>query len=155
MKRYHLERTQTLRRNLEEVFPFFSDPTNLEAITPPYLRFRVLGMTTERIEEGTEIDYALRLRGVPIQWTSRITSWNPPHGFVDEQIRGPYKLWHHEHRFREVGGVTVASDLVTYAVLGGAWVNRFLVRPDLERIFDFRRQALAEILVAEPARRIS
>jgi ligand-binding SRPBCC domain-containing protein len=150
MRRFHLHRTQRLRRPLDEVFPFFADPRNLEAITPPFLRFRVLGASTDEIEEGTEIDYALRLRGVPIRWRSRIVEWDPPHGFVDEQVQGPYKLWHHRHGFRQVGDLTVATDDVTYAVVGGSWVDRFLVRPDLERIFDYRRQQLARLLV-EPS----
>lgn len=146
MRRYSLRRQLTLKRPLDEVFPFFSDPTNLEALTPSFLKFRVLGMSTAEIQEGTEIDYSLRLRGIPVRWRSRITDWNPPFGFTDQQIQGPYRLWHHEHRFEAKGDMTVASDDITYAVLGGPLVNRFLVRPDLDRIFDYRTQRMAELL---------
>jgi len=146
MKRSTLQRQLTLKRPLDEVFPFFADPHNLEALTPDFLKFRVLGMNTDVIQEGSEIDYALRLRGLPIRWRSRITDWNPPFGFTDEQIRGPYRLWHHEHRFEAHGERTIASDHITYAVIGGSLVDRFLVRPDLERIFDYRTQRMAELL---------
>tara|TARA_R110002072_G_scaffold10569_34_gene49266 strand:+ start:223 stop:690 length:468 start_codon:yes stop_codon:yes gene_type:complete len=146
MKRSILQRQLTLKRPLDEVFPFFADPRNLEALTPDFLKFRVLGMTTPEIEEGTEIDYSLRLRGLPIRWRSRITDWNPPFGFTDVQVQGPYRLWHHEHKFEARGGLTIASDHITYAVLGGSLVDRFLVRPDLERIFDHRTQRMAELL---------
>ena len=95
---------------------------------------------------GTTIDYRLRLRGVPIRWRSEITRWDPPHGFVDEQRRGPYRKWIHEHRFRAEDGGTRVEDQVTYAVPGSALADRWFVRPELERIFDYRRRAISELL---------
>ena len=89
-----------LRRPLEEVFPFFADARNLERITPPWLRFHVLTSGAIEMREGLAIDYRLRLRGIPIRWTGRISAWEPPHRFLDEQDRDPYVTWHHEHRFR-------------------------------------------------------
>ena len=98
------------------------------------------------IEEGTEIDYALRLHGVPIRWRSRIIDWDPPYSFTDTQIRGPYSKWHHQHHFEESGKITTATDHVEYAMIGGTLVNKFFVRPDLERIFDYRTAELARRL---------
>jgi ligand-binding SRPBCC domain-containing protein len=94
---------------------------------------------------GQRIDYRLRVRGVPIRWQSEITAWEPPHRFVDEQRRGPYRAWIHEHTFEAQDGGTLARDLVQYAVLGGALVNRLFVARDVERIFAFRSEMLREI----------
>jgi ligand-binding SRPBCC domain-containing protein len=146
MRHSHFHRELRLHSTPEELFPFFADPGNLEAITPPSLHFRILSCSTESIQEGTEIDYALRIRGVPVRWRSLITAWDPPYGFDDLQLRGPYRHWHHEHRFREVDGVTLATDHVSYAMFGGSLVDRWLVRPDLERIFDYRTEQLIRLL---------
>ncbi len=94
---------------------------------------------------GTLIDYKLRLRGIPVRWQTEITAWEPPVRFVDEQKRGPYQQWIHEHRFEEKDGGTLCHDHVRYAVLGGAIVNKFLVRRDVETIFEFRRKKLLEL----------
>ena len=134
-----------LRRPLAEVFSFFADARNLGRITPPWLRFHVLTPDPIVMCEGVTIDYRLRLRGIPIRWTSRIAAWEPPHHFVDEQERGPYVTWHHEHRFREEDGMTVAEDAVTYTVPGGRLVNRLLVAPDLRRVFEYRCDRLRVI----------
>lgn len=144
-KTHRLHVSIRLRRPLSEVFPFFADARNLERITPPWLRFHVLTPGDIEMREGLTIDYRLRLRGIPIRWTSRISAWEPPGRFVDEQERGPYLAWHHEHRFREVDGMTVAEDDVAYAVPGGRLVNRFLVAPDLRRVFAYRSTRLREI----------
>ena len=137
-----------LPRPRHEVFPFFSDAANLERITPPWLRFRVLTPTPVLMSEGALIDYRLRLRGVPLRWRTRIAVWDPPRRFVDEQLRGPYRLWVHEHTFLERDGGTLCGDLVRYAVAGGALVDALLVRRDIARIFAFRALALREIFAA-------
>ncbi len=145
MREFLIERTQRIEHPLEEVFDFFGDPANLERLTPPWLNFRVLGCSTETIEEGSLIDYQLRLHGIRIRWRSLISSWEPAQRFVDEQVRGPYRSWHHTHTFDEVAGGVLVCDRVRYGVWGGALVNRLLVRRDLEKIFDYRMRALAEI----------
>jgi ligand-binding SRPBCC domain-containing protein len=151
MKTFHLRREQHLERPLEELFPFFSDPGNLALITPPSLGFQVLSATTDTVQEGTEIDYSLRVRGLPVRWRSRIVQWDPPYGFTDIQLRGPYRLWHHQHHFEERDGITISKDHVEYAMIGGALIDKLLVRPDLERIFDYRSEQLARLFGEVPA----
>lgn len=130
---------------MEEVFAFFSDARNLEVLTPPWLRFRILTPEPIELSTGTLLDYELKLHGFPVRWQSEITAWEPPRRFVDEQRRGPYRLWIHEHRFEPRDSGTLAQDRVRYSVFGGALVNRFLVEPDLRRIFAFRQQKLLEL----------
>ena len=145
MRTFELASEVLLPRPLAEVFPFFADARNLERLTPPWLRFRVLTPGRIEMRRSATIDYRLRLRGVPIRWRSEITAWEPPFRFVDEQRRGPYRLWIHEHRFEERAGRTLASDHVRYAVPGGRLVDRLLVRPDLDRIFKYRRDVLGAV----------
>lgn len=132
-------------RRPAEVFNFFADAGNLEALTPPWVHFQILTEGSIRMEVGAEIEYRLRLRGVPVRWLSRITAWRPNTKFVDEQINGPYRRWIHEHKFEELNGGTLAIDQVSYSVLGGGLVNRFLVAPDLRRIFEYRSIELIRI----------
>jgi len=145
MREFRIERTQRIERPIEEVFGFFADPANLGRLTPPWLDFRVLDCSTEQIEEGSLIEYQLRLHGIPIGWCSLISAWEPTQRFVDEQVRGPYRRWHHTHTFDEIEGGVQVSDHVRYAVWGGALMNRLFVQRDLERIFDYRTQALREV----------
>jgi ligand-binding SRPBCC domain-containing protein len=125
-----------------ELFPFFGDAANLNAITPPWLNFRILTPLPMAMGEGTLIDYRLRVRGMPLRWRTRIRAWQPPYRFVDEQLRGPYRQWIHEHTFELVNGGTLARDLVRYAVPFDALLHRWFVRPDIEKIFAFRAAAL-------------
>lgn len=141
---FRLVAAQFLPRPREELFEFFGDAFQLEAITPPWLRFAVLTPKPIVIAAGTLIDYRLKLHGLPIRWRSVISAWEPPIRFVDEQVRGPYRRWHHEHHFEPVPGGTLCRDIVDYAVSGGSLVDAWLVRPDLRRIFLYRRRALAE-----------
>jgi ligand-binding SRPBCC domain-containing protein len=146
-----LQAEQRLPGAPAEVFPFFADAGNLERITPPWLRFRIVTPQPIEMRPGALIDYRLRLRGVPIRWRTEITVWEPPDRFVDEQVRGPYRWWSHEHRFVEADdGGTLATDAVDYGLRGGALVNRLLVQRELERIFAFRAATLAR-LFAGPA----
>lgn len=137
-----LVRKTWLPRAPEAVFSFFSDAWNLERITPPWLHFSILTRPPLQMAEGVEIVYTLRLRGLPFRWKTLITAWQPPWRFVDEQKNGPYRFWRHEHLFEERGGGTDMTDRITYDVPGGRWVDRWLVRPELERIFDFRASRL-------------
>lgn len=122
-----------------EVFPFFADARNLDAITPPFLRFRVLTPGPIQMRAGTRIDYSLRVHRFRIRWTSEITVWDPPTRFVDVQIRGPYRHWHHIHRFEDLGSSTRVIDEVEYACPGGRLVHELFVKRDLVRIFEYRR----------------
>jgi ligand-binding SRPBCC domain-containing protein len=136
---------QLLARRLAEVFPFFAEARNLERITPPWLRFEVLTPGPIAMRAGALIDYRLRWRGLPLRWRTEIEVWEPPHRFVDRQLRGPYLLWRHEHRFVEQEGRTLAVDRVDYAAPGGRPVHRLIVDRDVRRIFAHRRKALAAI----------
>ncbi|HSM12902.1 MAG TPA: SRPBCC family protein [Thermoanaerobaculia bacterium] len=131
-----------------EVFEFFSDAGNLERITPPWVHFRVLTPQPIEMRPGALIDYRLRLRGLPLGWRTLISEWEPPVRFVDLQLRGPYRLWHHTHAFEERDGGTLCADRVLYAVPFDRLVHERLVRPDVERIFAHRRQALAALFGA-------
>jgi ligand-binding SRPBCC domain-containing protein len=145
-----LEATQFLPYPREVVFQFFADAFQLEMITPPWLRFVVLTPAPITMRLGLRIDYRLRLHGVPVRWQSAISAWEPPTRFVDEQIRGPYRRWHHEHRFEGVDGGTLCRDIVDYQVPGGPIVDRLFVRRDLRRIFRFRQRKLAALFVPIP-----
>ncbi len=149
MRIHVLEREQRLPAPPEAVFGFFADARNLEAITPPLLRFRVITPDPIVMRVGTLIQYRLRLRGVPVNWLTTIQEWDPPHRFVDVQLRGPYALWHHTHDLRpdptHPGG-TVMRDTVRYAIGFGPFgelAHRLLVKRDLDAIFDFRHAAVA------------
>jgi ligand-binding SRPBCC domain-containing protein len=145
---YVLERSLTIDRPVDEVFAFFAEARNLEAITPPWLGFRVLtGSVT--MQPGALIDYRLRLHGLPLWWRTRIAVWEPPRRFVDVQVRGPYSLWEHTHSFEPFGGGVEIRDRVRYALpLGalGRLANALVVRRDLDRIFDFRAAAVTGLL---------
>ena len=145
MGTFLLESSQWLPRQPEEIFPFYADAFNLEALTPPMLRFRVATPPPIVMQAGVEIDYRLRLRGWPMTWRSRITAWEPPHRFVDEQIKGPYNRWVHEHTFTRQDGGTLVRDVVEYGMPGGWLMDRLLVRRDLRRIFAYRQERLAEL----------
>ena len=129
----------------QKLFPFFADAANLDAITPPWLRFRIVTPPPIQMREGALIDYRLRVRGVPLRWRTRISAWQPPHRFVDEQIRGPYRQWIHEHTFEPRDGGTLARDAVRYAVFGGRLINALFVQRDVERIFRFRQEKLSQL----------
>lgn len=155
-REYELRRVQLLPTSLERTFAFFADAGNLEAITPPFLRFRITSPLPIEMRAGALIEYRLRLFGVPFGWRTEIESFNPPRGFVDRQIRGPYALWHHTHTFREApgtdGATTEMTDIVRYALrpaLFGPLAHALFVRRTLDRIFDYRAEKILELLRAE------
>ena len=145
---YRLERVQLLARPVAEVFAFFAEAQNLEALTPPFLRFHLLTALPLRLTAGSLIDYRLQLFRLPFHWRTRIELYQPPWGFTDVQIAGPYRHWHHLHAFFAVPGGTLALDRVVYALpygLLGQMLHAVCVRRLLERIFDYRRQQLQAI----------
>ncbi len=144
-----IEREQLIARARPEVFAFFADALNLEPLTPPWLNFGVLTPAPIEMRQGAEIAYRMRLHGLPVRWLTRIEEWDPESRFVDRQLRGPYRLWHHTHTFEDRDGATLMCDRVRYAIpfgpLGRA-AEALLVRRDLKAIFDFRREAVERLL---------
>jgi ligand-binding SRPBCC domain-containing protein len=146
-----LTREQILPGDPDAVFAFFADAFNLEAITPPWLRFRVVTPGPIQMGPGTLIEYRLRLHRVPVRWLTRIEAWEPGVRFADVQVRGPYRSWHHTHAFEAHADGTLVRDIVRYELpLGplGRVVHAAVVRRDLERIFDFRHEEVARRLGA-------
>jgi ligand-binding SRPBCC domain-containing protein len=140
---------QVIPRPREAVFAFFSEPRNLEAITPPWLRFRIVGQSTAQVGEGTELTYRLRIRGFPVTWRSKIEEWRPNDRFVDIQLEGPYARWHHTHTFHDSGSGTLIRDRVLYRLpLGrlGDWVGGRWVASDVSKIFAYRAAKTAALL---------
>ncbi len=138
---YILERTQWFPRPVDEVFEFFADATNLEAITPSFLKFRVLTPAPILMNDGVLIDYRLSFAGVPFGWQTRIEEWRPTSHFVDTALKGPYKRWHHRHEFVAESGGTRMRDRVEYELpLGflGHLAHGLFVRASLGAIFDHR-----------------
>jgi ligand-binding SRPBCC domain-containing protein len=143
-----LVREQWVPQPIDAAFAFFSDPANLQALTPPWLDFRITESPAQ-LQVGSLIRYKLRWHGLPVRWTTRIAEWQPPHRFVDIQLSGPYALWHHQHQLTSAGAGTSIRDEVTYALPLGALGNiahSLLVRKDVERIFDYRIQRMRQIL---------
>ncbi len=145
MRVHTLQRGQIVGADLDEVFAFFAHARNLEHLTPPWLHFEVLTPEPIAMCEGTLIDYRLRLHRLPIRWHTRIERWEAPRAFVDRQLRGPYRLWHHRHEFTPVPGGTLVRDHVHYALPLGPFgtVAAGLVRRDLRAIFDYRQARVA------------
>ena len=140
------ETEQWLAKPVEVIFDFFSNARNLQTITPPWLHFVILTPGTIEMGPGALIDYGLRVHGIPLRWQTQITAWDPPRKFVDTQVRGPYKVWVHEHRFEPRDGGTLARDFVIYLPPGGRLMDWLFVRKDIERIFQFRREKLQELV---------
>jgi ligand-binding SRPBCC domain-containing protein len=144
---YRIERRQIVPMPLADCWHFFSNPRNLEKITPPAMNFTIKSALPVEVYSGLMIEYTVSpLLGIPLTWLTEIVQVDSPHRFVDEQRVGPYRLWHHEHSFRALSeGGTEVHDLVTYMPpLGplGAVLNRLVIRPQLERIFDYRQEHL-------------
>ncbi|HEX6588450.1 MAG TPA: SRPBCC family protein [Longimicrobiales bacterium] len=149
MKLHVLEASMVVPLPIEQVFPFFAAAENLQRITPPSLRFSILSPLPVDMRRGALIDYRLRLMGIPFGWKTEITTWDPPREFVDEQLKGPYRVWRHRHRFRTVAGGTGIEDRVEYALPFGplGLVALPLVKRQLRAIFAHRQRVVAQLLM--------
>src|SRR4051812_46080102 len=142
MKLQEFTAEQWLPVSRDALFPFFADAANLETLTPPWLKFQIVTPHPIEMRAGALIDYRLKVHGFPTRWRSEITSWEPPISFVDEQRRGPFRRWIHEHRLEPRDGGTLVLDRIRYAVPGGALINWLVVRHDVARIFGYRAARL-------------
>lgn len=143
-----LEKETVIPRPLEEVFDFFSKAENLNRITPADLHFRFLSPLPVKIKKGTTIDYRIRISGIPFRWRTLISEWEPPYRFTDEQIRGPYRMWIHQHTFTAVEGGTLMKDKVQFLSPGfflEPLVNRLFVEHRVKAIFAYREKIMKEI----------
>ena len=147
---YWLRAEMLVDHPLQTVFNFFADAKQLERITPPILNFKILTPMPVEMNEGLLLDYQISIHKIPIKWRTEIAAWEPPYRFVDRQLKGPYKLWHHEHTFEETDKGTLVKDKVLYKPIGGALVHKLFVRRDLEKIFRYRQEKIAEIFSAIP-----
>lgn len=148
MKLYHLHREQVVPVERDEVFRFFEQPENLARITPPSMDFVILTPTPISMKEGAVIDYTVKALGARMHWRTLITDYEPPHKFVDVQIKGPYILWHHTHRFIAEGAHTRLIDDVRYALPFGPFgrmAHTLLVQRQLKQIFDHRHRVVADM----------
>jgi ligand-binding SRPBCC domain-containing protein len=149
-----LERSQLVPRPRAEVFAFFADARNLEKLTPGFLRFEILTPAPIEMRPGTLIDYRLSLFGVGFRWRTEIEAFEPGVRFVDVQLRGPYRRWHHTHTFEDAPGGTLMRDRVEYQLpLGplGGLAHAVVVRRQLRVIFDHRREVIARLFPAASA----
>ena len=153
MKVHRLNKKQKIPMNILDVFDFFSSPENLSKITPTRLGFNIMTPRPIEMKEGQLIDYTIKILAVPIRWTSMITSYDPPHMFVDQQIKGPYSMWHHTHTFKQLdANHTEVEDEILYAMpLGfvGDMVHSVYVKKDLESIFRYRETTIGKLLVGQ------
>lgn len=141
MRAYVLERRQVVPRRVADIFPFFADAANLDLLTPSWMRFEIRTPLPVTMQAGLLLDYRIRWRGIPLRWRTLIEEWHPNERFVDRQIRGPYRLWHHTHLFEPHPSGTLMTDIVRYALpfgLLGRIAHGFSVRRDVAAIFDYR-----------------
>ena len=149
MKLYTLKREQKISKNIDDVFEFFSKPENLSIITPSKMKFKILTPSPIEMKEGALIDYTVSIFRFPIRWRTLITDYKPTNMFVDQQLKGPYSMWHHTHLFERLNDEeTLIKDIVIYAVpfgIIGKLVHSLYIKSDLNAIFDFRSRKIREI----------
>ena len=150
MKVYTLKKTQKISKGIETVFDFFSKPENLSKITPEKMGFQIYTPSPIDMQEGTLIDYTIKIMGLPIRWTTLITKYGPPKIFIDQQIKGPYSMWHHKHTFKEINkSETIINDTVTYSLpfgFIGKIAHSIYVKNELNYIFSYREKKISQLL---------
>ena len=144
---YTIEQEQIIEKKLEEIFPFFTKPENLSLLTPSWLKFTIKNKSAEDMGENAEFTYTIKYHNIPMFWKTRITKYESPHVFVDEQLSGPYKKWIHTHTFEARGNSTVIYDKVEYDLYG--WflksiVHKLFVEKSVKKIFGYRKTVLGE-----------
>ena len=148
MKKYILETETYIPKPLNEVFDFFSKAENLNKLTPPDVHFKIMTPLPIDMKKGTLIDYRIKLNNIPFYWKTEITEWNPPFKFADNQVKGPYQTWFHEHSFVEKDGKTYMKDKITY--LSKGWIlvpllHWLFVDKKVKQIFEYREKQLGLI----------
>ncbi|MFN0118071.1 MAG: SRPBCC family protein [Elusimicrobiota bacterium] len=152
MKTHELHHTQLIKKSLPDVFSFFENPANLAKITPPELGFKILTPTPIQMGKGSLIDYTVCVMRFPIRWTSLISEYEPPHKFVDVQLKGPYSFWHHTHLFEEHPEGTLIKDIVHYCLpfgLVGNLLHGLFVKRQLHGIFAYREKVISDFFEKE------
>lgn len=155
MQLHTVQRSQTVNDAAAGAFAFFERPENLQALLPPTLNFEILTPKPLEMRAGALFDYSFRLHNIPVRWTTLIVTYEPPHRFVEVQLRGPFSFWHHTHSFRESNNATEVVDEIRYGMrcrMLGKIAHALFVRRDLEWIFDYRAKAI-EMMFTECARR--
>ena len=145
MKVYTLKSKQKINKSLKEVFDFFKSPENLSKLTPSRLNFKILTPTPIKMKNGQLIDYTIKILGFRVHWRTMITSYLEPHEFIDQQLIGPYSMWHHKHEFEDRGEYVEIIDTVNYIVpfgIIGRLVNYLFIRSDLNKIFKYRKNVI-------------
>ena len=148
MRIHSIKRELLIKKSIDDVFSFFQEPENLSKITPSNLDFNIITPSPIVMKVGTLIDYTIKVIGIKIHWRTLISSFNPPHDFVDEQLRGPYKYWYHKHEFVSCGEETIIRDNVTYALpfgVIGRLAHKVFVFRQLRKIFDYRARIIQSI----------
>jgi len=143
-----ISRETSVNKPIEEVFNFFAKAENLNIITPPELNFKIVTPLPIEMKKGTFIDYKIKLNGVSFKWKTEITEWVPPIRFVDTQLKGPYRVWIHEHIFESHGSFTIVKDIVSYQPPGWIFepmIHKLAVKKKLEHIFDYRMEKIKSI----------
>lgn len=157
MKPHLLERETKLYRPLPEIFAFFSNAENLGKVTPAEVQFTILTPFPIRMHIGTLIDYRIKLMGIPFFWRTVITDYDPPHRFVDQQLKGPYVFWHHEHSFEQKNGYVLMTDRVHYLSPGGflePLVDALFVKKQLDNVWAYRDKTFTELFGAHTAQTV-
>lgn len=148
MRNKELKTITIINKPLSEVFDFFSKAENLNALTPPELHFSILTPMPIEMYPGRLIDYKIELMGISFKWRTEITEWVPNQKFVDQQLKGPYKIWHHQHIFKDLGDKTEMTDIITYQSIGwifAPFIHWLFVDQKVKEIFAYREKVLHEI----------
>lgn len=143
-----ISREAAVNAPIEEVFAFFAKAENLNIITPPELNFKIITPLPIEMKQGNLIDYRIKLSGISFKWKTEITNWEPPYRFVDTQLKGPYRVWIHEHTFRSHLNTTIVKDVVSYLPPGWIFepvIHSLAVKKKLEHIFDYRMEKIKSI----------